>query len=105
MTTPQKGTLDHEKERRHDEGGVVWKVCRTQNQTPNSQPKWEAKFFLLQATCRRSCSVPVRHEEDGARLGFWLQTTQRHQMKQGTLAFEMNKTLIGNFFVLSCCLV
>jgi hypothetical protein len=94
-----KGTLDPEKERRLDESGVVWKVHRSHNQTRNSQLKWEAKFrnsqlkweakfFLLQQYADREghCS-PLRDEEDGARLWFWLQT-QRHQMKQGTLAFE-----------------
>ena len=94
----EKGTLDPEKERRLAKIGVVWKVHRTQNETryTRSQPKWEAKFFLLQQYADREghCSIPVRYEEKGARLWFWLQT-QRQQMNEGTLAFERQRRLEG----------
>ena len=48
--------------------------------------EWERMHGLLLAFKEREghCDVPARHEEQGDRLGWWLQT-QRTAYKRGTL--------------------
>ena len=73
----KKGKLDESYQRRLENLGMSWEPLADQ---------WERTFVLLEQYKEREdhCNVPQGHEEDGARLGKWLDT-QRANYKNGKL--------------------
>ena len=79
----KNGLLPGMRAQRLEELGVVWDVLAE---------RWERMFGLLQAFRDREghANVPRRHEEDGEKLGFWLQA-QRTRYKARGLSDEERK--------------
>jgi len=86
-TANKKGKLNSDLIKRLDEIGVVWHVQKQQ---------WENSFNLLMKYKDREgdCNVPHSHEEDGKKLGVWLDT-QRRANKKGKLNTDQIKRLDG----------
>ncbi|VEU39132.1 unnamed protein product [Pseudo-nitzschia multistriata] len=76
----RKGKLDPVHEDRLAKLGIVWDVLAQQ---------WDSMYTLLLQYKDRTgnCNVPFKHEEDGEKLGMWL-NTQRHNRKNGDLGTE-----------------
>ena len=76
-TAHSKGTLDAARRARLEALGVVWDA---------QEQQWERNFELLTAFRDREahCDIPLKHEEQGVKLGTWL-TTQRTAHSKGTL--------------------
>ena len=73
----KKGKLDEWCQHRLEELGMIWDPFEDQ---------WERNFALLEGYKNREghCNAPVSYEEDGIKLGTWL-NTQRMSMKRGKL--------------------
>ena len=84
-TSYTKGRIHPGRKRRLNELGIVWNR-RTSN--------WEDKFALLEHYKEREehCNVPLRHIEDGEKLGMWV-SNQRRAKKRGTICPERARRL------------
>ena len=69
-TSMKEEKLDESRQRRLEELGVRWNILADQ---------WERNFALLEQFKEREghCNVPVLHEEDGVKLGLWLDTMRK----------------------------
>eukprot|EP00547_Thalassionema_nitzschioides_P008024 CAMPEP_0194204884 /NCGR_PEP_ID=MMETSP0156-20130528/4296_1 /TAXON_ID=33649 /ORGANISM="Thalassionema nitzschioides, Strain L26-B" /LENGTH=367 /DNA_ID=CAMNT_0038931011 /DNA_START=181 /DNA_END=1284 /DNA_ORIENTATION=+ len=81
----KKGVMDVVRKSRLEEVGVVWGL---------SDDQWHSMFILLKQFQHREghCKVPLHDEENGQKLGSWL-NVQRHLQKKGVLDSERESRL------------
>merc|ERR1712238_295758 len=84
-TANKKGKLNADQIKRLDKIEIVWDVQKQQ---------WESSFNLIMKYKDREghCNVPRSHEEEGEKLGPWL-NTQRQRKRKGKLNTDQIKRL------------
>ena len=80
-TAMRRGKLDESRKRRLDDLGVIWDPIADE---------WERNFALLEQFKKREghCNVPHSHEEDGVKLGMWLDRLR--QVKKGNASGNLS---------------
>jgi hypothetical protein len=82
----RRGALIPEEERRLKEIGFIWR---------GQDGKWDSMVKLLTQFKRREghLRVPLRHDEDGQKLGAWISMQRTHKRLGGTLYLEKERRL------------